>query len=194
MYDMAKSKYIEVGGCACPRGIAPALIQLQEKSGCTFNSIYRGEDAADLLHSLGKSTQEELYEGFSNGLPGFLPANRPGTSTHELCSDGVAYPGPSGRKLDDWQVGFDIDPSEIPKVIAAAVKIGFQVHQPYLSGVEFHHLNFIVEPKVKFSFLPLYKGKSSPVFVWILRSRLRKLGWRMDDGKGKLLPRGHRFD
>lgn len=42
-------------------------------------------------------------------------------------------------------------------------------------------------------FLPLREG-STGVFVYILRSRLRKMGWRMDGGKGALLPKGRRFD
>lgn len=177
-----------------PTQLVPVLTAIQQTSGCTFNSIYRGQAAASLLHQLGKHTQEELYEDWIKGLPGYNPADRPGTSTHELCSDGVAYAGPVGRKLAFWQCGFDVNDDQVEAVIAAAAKHGWVAFQPYHSGSEFHHINLAKKPKIVDPFLPLEKGKSSPLWNWILRSRLRSLGWKMADGKGKLLPRGRKFD
>jgi hypothetical protein len=128
-------------GCAVPRPLYPVLRKLKHESGCTFNSVYRGDDAAGILHRHGKHTQRELYETLPAGT-----ANPPGRSTHELRSDGVPYPGPIGRKLRWWQCGLDVNDWEISHVIDTAKKLGWELFQPYPSGTEYHHLNFRRRP------------------------------------------------
>lgn len=140
-------KYVAVQNCPCPAPLAPILRKLLAESGASLQSCYRGADATALLHTLGKSSQAELYAGFRAGRPGFNPANPPGRSTHELRSDGVAYPNvPAGGVLAWWQCGIDIDDAHVVRFIAAAQKHGWLVVRPYPTGNEYHHVNFRKPP------------------------------------------------
>jgi hypothetical protein len=133
--------------CPCPAGIAPYIYVVTHAAHATVNSIYRGQDAAALLHKYGKHTQAELYDGYQDGEPGFYPANPPGFSTHELKSDGVAYPNfPRGADLPWWCQGFDVNDSDVEHVEYQASLRGWELFRPYTSGVEYHHLNFKVQP------------------------------------------------
>lgn len=132
-------------GCAVPKPLYPILRKLKKDvPGLTFNSVYRGDDAAKILHAHGKSTQRELYEGYVKGLPGFLPANPPDRGTHILLGDGVV--GALHEKLPFWKCGLDINDSLIRATISAAAKHGWELYQPYPTSSEFHHLNFRKKP------------------------------------------------
>jgi hypothetical protein len=135
------AKYRVVAGCPCGEQIAPYIELLRRESGCTINSIYRGQDAAAILHRHDKHTQAELYSTLPAGT-----ANPAGRSSHELRSDGRAFRGPVGRRLDWWEQGFDVNDDDIAAVKRAAKKYGWEVYQPYPGGVEFHHLNFRRKP------------------------------------------------
>ena len=130
-----------IDGCPCNPLIAPYFALLLHEVGAHANSIYRGQDAAAILHHHGHHTQAELYATMPAGT-----CNPPGRSTHELRSDGVAYPGPVGRQLSWWQQGIDVDDYYVPAMKYAAHRHGWWLHQPYTSGVEFHHLNFVYCP------------------------------------------------
>jgi hypothetical protein len=139
-----------IGGSVAPTQMIPFLQALQRETGCTYNSIYRGDDALTILHQLGKHSQREI----ANATPaqrvawGILGTpNPPGRSTHEIFSDGVPYAGPIGRKLEWWQCGIDVDNNHVVAVINAAARRGWQLFRPYASGVEFHHLNFRAQPR-----------------------------------------------
>jgi hypothetical protein len=136
-----------VTGCPCPAGIAPYIYIVIHADGVSCVSIYRGTDATTQLHQCGKSSQAELYALYKAGRG--APANRPGQSTHELYSDGVAYPSvPLGHALPWWCQGFDIaDPSHASGVIHQARIRGWEVWQPYPGGAEAHHLNFRSRPR-----------------------------------------------
>jgi hypothetical protein len=121
--------------------IGPYFALLAKEAKATINSIYRGSDAAWLLHRYGKHTQAELYATLPAGT-----ANPPGRSTHELRSDGVAYGGPVGRHLEWWQQGIDVNDGDVRRMIKAAESHGWHLFQPYHAGVEFHHLNFYHKP------------------------------------------------
>jgi hypothetical protein len=148
---MTASRFVVIDGCPVPRALAPAIRELKhDVPSARLNSCYRGRRAKGLLHRLGKRTQAELYDGFRRGLAGYLPANPPGRSTHELRSDGVAYRGPVGRPLlSGWKCGMDFNDQDVPKLLAAARKRGWALRQPYRSGSEYHHLNFAKRPRVK---------------------------------------------
>lgn len=136
--------YVLIDSCPAPRELVDELQVLKKDLGGRqlFNSIYRGEDAAALLHSVGKHTQAEIYATYPPGV-----ANPPGRSTHELFSDGVAYEGPIGRKLEYWQVGLDINDADVVDFIDAARKRNWIVTITYpTSRVEYHHVNFRKEP------------------------------------------------
>lgn len=53
---------------------AERLQRLNEACGTSILSGWRSSER-----------QKELYDGYINGLPGFNPANRPGSSNHEAC-------------------------------------------------------------------------------------------------------------
>lgn len=141
------SKFRVIDGCPCPASIAPYVARILKRAGQDANSIYRGEDARALLHRHGKHTQAEIWSAAPLGV-----ANPPGRSTHELRSDGVAYAGPIGRKLQDWQVGVDSGsntPAAARAIERAARFYGWKVRHPYSAGVELHHWNFVQRPRPK---------------------------------------------
>ena len=141
-------KFRIVGSCPCPENIAPYIEIITRDAMAMVNSIYRGDDARALLNAHGHSSQAQLFAGWEARRPGFLPANPPGRSTHELKSDGLAYPSVSpGEDLPWWGQGFDVNDADVLRVIMAARKHGWSVFRPYTSGSEFHHLNFLREPK-----------------------------------------------
>lgn len=137
-----------VQGCPVAKSIAPYIAILATDAHATVNSIYRGADAERILNAHGHRSQAQLYRGWQRRLPGFLAANPPGFSTHELKSDGVAYPSvPRGRALAWWQQGFDVNDSDTGRVIEQARAHGWVVWRPYPAGSEFHHLNFRRRPR-----------------------------------------------
>lgn len=142
---MAEHVFRVIGGCPCPQNIAPYIAIVLADARATVNSIYRGTDAERILNAHGHQSQAQLYALFRAGRGN--PANPPGFSTHELKSDGVAYPVGRGQDLDWWMQGFDVNDSEVDRVIAAAARYGWVLWRPYSSGSEFHHLNFRRQPR-----------------------------------------------
>jgi hypothetical protein len=137
-------KFRVIDGCPCPASIAPYVHIVLREAGQIASSIYRGEDAAALLHAHGKHTQAEVHQM----LPGI--SNPPGRSQHELRSDGVGNLGPVGRRLEEWQIGVDSgtdDAAAKARVEAAARKHTFTIRHPYTRGVEGHHWCFAVRPR-----------------------------------------------
>lgn len=132
-------KYAVIDGCPCPKPMYPILRKLKKETGCTYNSIYRGDDVAGILHRNGKRTQRELFEQLPPGV-----ANPPDRGSHILRGDGTI--GKLFSKLPWWRCGIDINDWEVPAFIAAAKNHGWEVHQPYPSGSEFHHVNFRKKP------------------------------------------------
>jgi hypothetical protein len=141
-----------VDGCPVPSKTAPAVRAIRREFHRRYdrwpqlNSCYRGNNAARLLKRLGKHTQAFLYAMFLRHVPGYAPANPPTYGTHVLRSDGVAYRGPKGRPLLQWQVGFDWDNQDVPGVMKVARDLGMPMRQPYPAGSEYHHTNFIHRP------------------------------------------------
>lgn len=141
---MAKPKYLIVDGCPAPYYVAPYIALVLQRAGQTASSIYRGEDAKALLHSLGKHTQAEIHVMYP------AISNPPGRSQHELKSDGFGNRGPVGRNLEPWQVGVDSggnDDASKQRIEAAARHFGWEVRHPYPRGVEGHHWCFAKQPK-----------------------------------------------
>lgn len=135
-----------INGCPCPANIAPYMSIVLTDAKAHANSIYRGTDAAALLHKYGHSTQAELYTLYQTGRGN--PANPPGFSTHELKSDGAAFPAfPRGADLPWWCQGIDVDDALVERCIAAAKSHGWTMWQPYPAGSEYHHLCFRQQPR-----------------------------------------------
>ena len=93
----------------------------------------------------GKLSQAALYAGWIARRAGFLPANPPGRSSHELRSDGVSYRGPVGRPLAWWQLGMDVTESD--QLLAILNRLGYHAFRPYSSGSERHHINLRLSPR-----------------------------------------------
>lgn len=144
---MSKHDFRVINGSPVPKLIAPYIAIVTQDARATVNSIYRGADAEPILHAHGRASQRDLWNGWQARRPGFNPANPPGFSTHELKSDDVAYNVPRGHDLAWWQQGFDVNDSDVHRVIAAAKRYGWVLWQPYPGGSEFHHLNFRRQPR-----------------------------------------------
>lgn len=139
-------KYVIIDGCPCPYDIAPYVYLVLRRAGQTASSIYRGDDAAALLHRYGKHTQREIYND-----PAYAgKANPPGRSQHELRSDGIGNPRVSpGGVLQSWQVGVDSGADSYAArdaITRAAAHYGWHVKHPYDRGVELHHWCFSRQP------------------------------------------------
>lgn len=132
-------RYAVLDGCPCPRPMYPLPRKLKKETDCTFNSIYRGDDVAAILHRYGKHTQRELFETLPPGV-----ANPPDRGSHILLGDGNV--GALHERLPWWRCGIDVNDWDVPKLIAAAKRHGWDLYQPYPSGSEFHHLNFRKKP------------------------------------------------
>lgn len=144
-----------IDGCPVPALVAPYFaVALQDAlpgaRRVSPESIYRGDDARAILHAHDKHTQSEVIRLHKEGVPGFGPANPVNVSTHCLFNDGIAYPRlRRGAALEDWQVGLDVPDEFVRAVIAAAARHGWHLHQPYSSGSERHHLNFVTRPQAR---------------------------------------------
>jgi hypothetical protein len=145
---MAKSnggaQWLLVGGCICDRLIAPYVEIIREDTGLPVASIYRGSDARAALHRHGLRTQAEIHRD----MPSI--SNPEGESMHDLHSDGVAKPGPVGRRLQAWEVGVDMGPNDehSKRVIEAAARARhWVIYHPYSRGVEGHHWGFKKQPR-----------------------------------------------
>lgn len=137
-----------VQDCPCFSDIAPYISIVATDAHATINSIYRGQDPAAkrILHKYGKRTQAELYWMYVHGQG--YPANPPGFSTHELYSDGVAFPSvPRGHRLPWWAQGFDVNDSDVERVIWQAASHKWKLWRPYPTGSEYHHLCFRERPR-----------------------------------------------
>jgi len=141
-----KPKYLLIDGCPCPYDIAPYVARVLRKAGQTANSIYRGDDARDLLHAHGKRTQREIHAD-----PRLAAiSNPPGFSSHELRGDGVV--GARGAVLPPWRVGVDSGTdhwSDVSAIARAGKALGWPIEHPYARGVEAHHWNFARKPKAR---------------------------------------------
>lgn len=163
---MAKPKYVYVYDCPCPYDVAPYAYLVLRRADEPASSIYRGSDAAPMLHKKGKHTQAEIHAD-----PKYANISNPeGFSEHDLHSDGSnANPKvPRGGKLEPWQVGIDSgtdSQASKDRITAAAHHYGLHVKHPYTRGVEGHHWCFSVQPHPN-KHLPKWK-------VVAVRARLR---------------------
>jgi hypothetical protein len=135
------------------------LSEIAEAIGCTYASLYRGEDPNAQKYLDGgppgyKHNQAWIYANYPPGV-----ANPPGRSTHELFNDGAAYPGFAGEKLEPWQLGIDVDDAHVQAFISEARRRGWVVTITYPgSAVEYHHVNFRFKPHTAPPFKPLHHG------------------------------------
>lgn len=130
-------------GCPLPLGHKLMLLDARRNGwDGVVTSADRRTVIAGLLHRLGKSTQAELFQGFQEGRPGFLPANPPDRGTHMRIGDGVV--GRLFEILEWWQEG--IDSSLATELRAKLNELGYAAYRPYDSSSEEHHTNLRENP------------------------------------------------
>lgn len=161
--------FVLVDCCPCDHRLAVPLIRIKNKTGCVYQSIYRGNARAAQKYLTGrapchKHNQAWIYAHYPPGT-----ANPPGCSTHEEHNDGVAYRGPARRLLFWWQCGIDIDDAHVRAFIREAAHEGFTATITYPhSPVEYHHVNFRKKPKI-FHFNPLKLGSRGARVRYVTR-------------------------
>lgn len=140
---MRLNRTVAFDGTPVFRGLALMLADAREHGWTgTLTSADRRKGVAERY---GKRSQWWLYMAYWVWhLAGTNPANRPGQSTHELRSDGVAYRGPVGRPLAWWQLGMDLTESD--HALEVLQRRGYKAFRPYTSGSEAHHLNLRRSP------------------------------------------------
>lgn len=142
--------FITIQGCPVFADIGPYIAVCINDAHAEIASIYRGDDARAILNRHDKHSQFQLVHATPAERIAWQILGTPnpvGHSTHELFSDGRAFPQfPDGTRLPWWCQGFDVPDIYVEAVIAAAAKHGWKLFRPYGPGVEFHHLCFEHEP------------------------------------------------
>lgn len=142
-------KFVRVDCCPVDTRLAPVLVKIKNKIGCSYQSVYRGQAPGAQKYLTGaapcfKHNQAWIYAHYPPGV-----ANPPGRSTHEQRNDGVAYRGWVGMPLPWWCCGMDIDDAHVGAFIREAAREGYTATITYPgSRVEYHHVNFRKAPKL----------------------------------------------
>jgi hypothetical protein len=148
---MAKHEFRVIDTCPCPKLVAPYIYICLTDAKTAAASIYRGDDARHLLNKYGHHSQYQLVHATPAERVAWDILGTPdpvGESTHELKSDGEAYPAfPIHADLLWWMQGFDVPTADSQRVIEAAARRDWVLFRPYKVGVEIHHLCFLHEPK-----------------------------------------------
>jgi hypothetical protein len=134
----------------CFNDIAPYWSILATDAHASIVSLYRGDDARALLNKYGHHSQTQLADATpaQRAAWGILGTpNAPGHSTHELRSDGAAFPSfPSGAKLPWWCQGADVPSGQVAAMMEQAAAHKWELFRPYDSGAELHHVCFRRRP------------------------------------------------
>lgn len=167
-------KFVLVNCCPADYRLAAILVRIESKTGCVYQSVYRGQDPAAQRYLTGnapcyKHNQAWIYAHYPPGV-----ANPPGRSTHEERNDGVAYRGWVGMPLRWWQCGIDVDNAHVQAFIREAAREGFTATITYPnSPVEYHHVNFRKEPRLRiFSNLKLHSRGPRVRYVTRILSKI----------------------
>jgi GH25 family lysozyme M1 (1,4-beta-N-acetylmuramidase) len=133
-------------------GLAAPLVEARSHG--WRGALLSADRRAGVAERFGKKSQAKLFScaqakqqrGFCPASCGgdCLPANPPGRSSHELCSDGFAFAGPVGRALPWFCLGLDVSDSE--QLLSILTRLGYGVRRPYHTASELHHLNFTRDP------------------------------------------------
>jgi hypothetical protein len=155
----------------------PFLEMLKRDTGVTYNSLYRGEDAKELLHKHGKHTQGELFVMLHG-----KGVNPPDRGSHILLGDGTV--GKMHEKLDQMRCGIDVNDDKVTRFIKAGPRRGIRLVQPYPnSRTEFHHANAVSWDRYPTLF-PGDRGKSVKLLARQLHFVLDKEDHKPYDARG----------
>lgn len=147
--------YVLFEGVPMRRALAWALLDAR-LAGVPFivNSASRKDSVVRKFRGKGLrngySSQVELYTGFAAGRPGFFPANRPGTSSHEGRSDGNAFYGVAlGGVIPEHMEGIDAvnaPGGDAAQLVAWLNSHGYEARRVYPTDNERHHFSFSKSP------------------------------------------------
>ena len=139
------SKRACVDGATTWKGLVLVLTVVEARTAWNGGVNAADRTAAHADDCGDKSSQQELYDGWIAGLPGFNPANPPGTGSHEGVADATLariFNCVAGSKLPEWAWGLDL--SDGPGFERGAEQLGFKVVRPY--GNEPWHCNLTENP------------------------------------------------
>ena len=104
----------------------------------------------------GYKSQSDLWIGWNQHLPGFMPANPPGFSSHEGYADGIGrFHTPSGavarrgQEIAKFEWGTDaVDApgGSAARLVAWLNRHGYKAVRPYNANSERHHFCFRKSP------------------------------------------------
>lgn len=129
-------------GVPTQRGLALLLTHARKRG--WQGKLNSSDRRAGVAERFGHQSQAALYDGFRRGRPGFLPANPPGYSSHELRSDGSRLFGRRGRKLAWFELGLDVD--QDTALVTRLRDMGVDARHPYDTPSEAHHVNVLHDP------------------------------------------------
>ncbi len=143
-----RAKYVQqtvaFDGVPTMQGLA-LLLAHARKTGAWHGRLNSSDRRKGVAERYGHQSQAALYDGYIHHRPGYLPANPPGRSSHELRSDGNAvYGRPAGAVLPWYQLGLDVNDDQA--LVAALTRMGAHVTHPYLTRSEAHHINLLRDP------------------------------------------------
>jgi hypothetical protein len=133
--------FVTIQGCPVFADIAAYWAIVINDAHAAVSSIYRGQDAAKILHAHGKHTQQELIDlGY--------PADAVNKSSHCLRSDSLSRWGvPPTGDLAWWQQCADLKISDVGRCFASARTHGWELWHPYPAGTgEDQHVGFRHRP------------------------------------------------
>lgn len=112
--------------------------------------VSSGDRRVGVAEKFGHQSQKALYDGWKAGRKGYLPANPPGFSAHELRSDGAAaYGVPRGAVIPDYMLGIDAEwpgTGDATRVVAWLNAHGYYARKIYPTASEAHHFSFFKSP------------------------------------------------
>lgn len=139
---------VEFHGVPMFRALAWALWDYEVHDG--HLTVSSGDRRYGVAEKYGHQSQKALYDGWLARKPGYLPANPPGFSSHELRSDGAAAYGVSrGGVISPYMLGIDAEypgTGDATRVVAWLNAHGYDARKIYSTASEAHHFSFFKSP------------------------------------------------
>lgn len=138
------SATVAFDGVPTMRGLA-LLLSHARRNGEWTGGLNSSDRRKGVAERYGHQSQAQLYDGWIHRRPGYLPANPPGFSSHELRSDGnPVFRTTRGGALPWYMLGLDVTDDQ--GLVSALHRLGIDARHPYSSGSEAHHINILRDP------------------------------------------------
>lgn len=146
------------GVAPVPRGIAFALYHIERHGGMI--DLFSGDRTPSVVKDHNKSfhtnLHSQLYLYTNQWRKGFNPANSPLKTSHCYKSDGNPAYRVNGKQIRSmgslpwYMLGLDLADKgkyqDVSHFLQVAHRLGYKVVQPYKTGSELHHVNFVESP------------------------------------------------